>query len=549
MFGWSSCHGAFWCFWLFGLCAGSIGTEIQIEDVAPQFLQMDLVLAKPTAVHSPEVPRQMFLWHADAHVDPFYQTDKRQCVDSNLTILAEHPFGIMACDPPPQLLHSALNASAQVGSNVTFALYTGDFVRHSIQRMPDPKQNASEIVQQVPLASKKILQKPLVFGTLGNSDAIEDYYQEITSNESANSWFEQLGNAISSAGGMKAEVLEQFKYGSYFETIEGNLSILSLATVIYSVDHLPFGPLEEDPFGQFQWLRRKLQQASVQKRRAWIVGHIAPGIETFAYTELWHPNYVAEYLQIVQDEELGGVISAQLFGHVHKDEIRILPQAPKGAGPIFLSSSLSPVYYNNPSFKLVEYDPQTGHLLNLKTFISDTLASQPGSNGSVPAWKFGYDHVNEYGFRLGGLDMAEMVNFTYSLLEGGDNYERYASWYATGYPNELEHYSVKAANWNETWKKQRRNEYVCAMVIQTAADFAKCANLRLWQLPQLMDGFDRLILGRLLAWANRSSSTTASEILWFAKEGRWAELLALFRGLVKWSLQQGTPLESTLLTQ
>lgn len=43
--------------------------------------------------------------------------------------------------------------------------------------------------------------------------------------------------------------------------------------------------------------------------------------------------------------------------------------------------------------RLVEYDPQTGHLLNLKTFISDTLASQPGSNGSVPAWKFGYDHV------------------------------------------------------------------------------------------------------------------------------------------------------------
>ena len=41
---------------------------------------------------------------------------------------------------------------------------------------------ASEIVQQVSLASKKILQKPLVFGTLGNSDAIEDYYQEITSN-------------------------------------------------------------------------------------------------------------------------------------------------------------------------------------------------------------------------------------------------------------------------------------------------------------------------------------------------------------------------------
>lgn len=48
-----------------------------------------------------------------------------------------------------------------------------------------------------------------------------------------------------------------------------------------------------------------------------------------------------------------GVIAAQLFGHVHKDEIRLLPHPVRGAGPIFLSSALSPVYYNNPSFKTV----------------------------------------------------------------------------------------------------------------------------------------------------------------------------------------------------
>lgn len=32
-----------------------------------------------------------------------------------------------------------------------------------------------------------------------------------------------------------------------------------------------------------------------------IVGHISPGIETFAYTELWYPQYVEAYLEIVQD--------------------------------------------------------------------------------------------------------------------------------------------------------------------------------------------------------------------------------------------------------
>ena len=34
--------------------------------------------------------------------------------------------------------------------------------------------------------------------------------------------------------------------------------------------------------------------------------------------------------------------------------------------------------------------------------------------------------VNEYGFRLGGLDMAEMVNFTFSLLEGDSAHAMFA---------------------------------------------------------------------------------------------------------------------------
>ena len=51
------------------------------------------------------------------------------------------------------------------------------------------------------------------------------------------------------------------------------------------------------------------------------------------------------------------------------------------------------------------------------------------------------------------------------LFPGGENYRKYASWYATGYPNELEHYSLEGnTTWNSTWKQQRRREYVCAMV-------------------------------------------------------------------------------------
>ncbi|CAK9010461.1 unnamed protein product [Durusdinium trenchii] len=517
-----------------------------VELCETNLLQRDLVLRTDaeSALRSGANNSAFFVWHTDAHVDPFYLTDLRECQKRNLTLLEAHPFGIMSCDPPERLLRSAFAASARIGApNASFVLYTGDFVRHAIRQMPDPYENASQIVANVSRAAKEAFEDlPVLFGTLGNSDSREDYYQELTDNESSNPWFEKLGSAIHSQGGMKPEVLEQFTYGSYYETREGQLTILSLATVIYSVDHLPYGPLEKDPFGQFRWLRQRLQLAAADGRHVWIVGHISPGIETFAYTELWYPQYVEAYLEIVQDPVLGPWIAAQLFGHVHKDELRLLPEPPASAGPIFLSSSLSPVYYNNPSFKLVEYDPISGRLLNLQTFISDRFEAPEAD------WIFGYDHLKQYG--LAGLSMAELQNFTERLLEGGESYERYASWYASGYPNELEHYSLKAANWNATWKWQRRRQYVCALVIRTAEDFENCSGtqvLRSWQLP-FMERFDRLILGRLWSWAQGSSLPLAQQIKHLAAANQWEELLRLFKGLVEWSLQSGTPLESALLT-
>eukprot|EP00913_Durusdinium_trenchii_P032981 g30876.t1 len=152
-------------------------------------------------------------------------------------------------------------------------------------KIPESKRDL-HIVANVSRAAKEAFEDlPVLFGTLGNSDSREDYYQELTDNESSNPWFEKLGSAIHSQGGMKPEVLEQFTYGSYYETREGQLTILSLATVIYS----------------FRWLRQRLQLAAADGRHVWIVGHISPGIETFAYTELWYPQYVEAYLEIVQD--------------------------------------------------------------------------------------------------------------------------------------------------------------------------------------------------------------------------------------------------------
>lgn len=77
---------------------------------------------------------------------------------------------------------------------------------------------------------------------------------------------------------------------------------------------------------------------------------------------------VDAYLKIVQDEGFAPVVAAQLFGHVHAEEIRI---GTGFGGPMLLSGALSPVYNNNPTFHLVEYDSSTGKLLDYMVYYTE----------------------------------------------------------------------------------------------------------------------------------------------------------------------------------
>merc|ERR1712232_1051897 len=136
---------------------------------------------------------------------------------------------------------------------------------------------------------------------------------------------------------------------------------------------------------------KRLTAAKKEKRPVWIVGHIPPGMETYGYTQLWHPAYVTAYLQIVQNKELASTIAAQFFGHLHKEEFRLLPDAPAGAGAIYLASAISPVYKNLPCFRIFEFDLETGRPLDWKTYYSEMAIGS-----EAPVWKLGYTGAGAY---------------------------------------------------------------------------------------------------------------------------------------------------------
>ena len=239
-----------------------------------------------------------------------------------------------------------------------------------------------------------------------------------------------------------------FQHGGYFSRLvdlpstttleeeeeEGGSSILvlSLNTVLYSVNHQPDpeskGRRPEDPYGQFEWMKSQLQTAANpnSKRRivgVYLAGHIPPSIGSYRHSQLWHDQYLEEFFAILQDYSQGTYtdenttppILGNFYGHVHTEEFRLLTydrdvlgdrrsatneSTFEGGGrnrtkttdfqplsiPVLVTSSITPIYGSNPSYRLVNYDDQSGALLDYSTHYLDLERANNNNNNGDNAW-------------------------------------------------------------------------------------------------------------------------------------------------------------------
>jgi len=439
-------------------------------------LATDVLPSTPTRTTNTS---KFFLWLSDVHVDPYYGTSRQQCSES-VDATKSNEQGTMGCDPPYALLKSvaavAANLSASVGAE--FFLFTGDYARHNAAGMPHPSDNVSSIIYNVTHILGQHL--PVLFtsqqmsiGVVGNTDLPTDYAMEISTEEESNHWLTKIADGLFPPLSTINE--PEFTYGGYFESEFGGLTVLTINTVPYSVFHKPpADPLPDDPFSQFQWLRDKLAAAAQEERSVWIVGHIPPGLESYGYTELWHPQYLRAYRSIVQDAVLGRFIAAQLFGHCHTDEFRLLPDAPEGAGPILLTSALSIVYNNNPSIRLVEYEPSSSRLLSYSVYWSEM------KGGQELKWQLGYNAVAAYEplqeavAATGALSQEAFEGLALRLAQGdGEDWSTYVSWYKTQSPNDLEECGLHS-NGTDAWKSACLLSFSCGLKVSTRQEFEVC---------------------------------------------------------------------------
>mmetsp|Transcript_37561 Transcript_37561/g.86762 ORF Transcript_37561/g.86762 Transcript_37561/m.86762 type:complete len:552 (-) Transcript_37561:66-1721(-) len=429
------------------------------------------------------IDSKFFVWLADIHADPYYGTSSQACKTHPASLTSKYAFGVVGCDPPTRLMEESVKAVAAVllERNITaeFVVHSGDLVRHNMEEMPSPAANVSSIVRamsEVITTAFHFVPEKFMLTPIGNTDTPEDYLLAVNESQLENPWLANLAQAFFDVGGFNDACTSTYNFGGYCSAFVGGIQVLSLDTLIYSRFHKPkMEPLTQDPFHQFAWLKRQLKNATAAKHKVWIVGHIPPGIETYGYTELWHAAYVERYLQIVTDPELAPAIAAQLFGHVHSDEFRLLADAPPDTGPILLTGALSPVYINNPSFRIMEYSATTGSLLNVQMYWAALpTADEPFS--TTLSWQLGYDLAATYAPLAtaqleGAITQASYMKLRDEFLAAGNGtseaLEAYGTWYKTKFPSDfLSCVKLKG--------EACLRAYLCALVVSNLTRYDAC---------------------------------------------------------------------------
>ena len=229
---------------------------------------------------------------------------------------------------------------------------------------------------------------------LGNNDYTRDYDVPLTdAGAGPNPWFSFLSAPWAAAtsppqAGQEwspLDDLETFRAGGYgMRRLSAQLYLVTLNTVVYS-PRFPNAP-GRDPFGQLAWLDRTLgwlerQGAGAGAAKALITGHIPPGIDSWSFEPLWSERFAERYARLAARHDR--VISAQLFAHQHCDTFRLLPASLGVTHPVFVASAVSPVYVNNPSFRVWRYEGT--ELLDYTAYAAD-LEAGPQERLRFAAW-------------------------------------------------------------------------------------------------------------------------------------------------------------------
>lgn len=310
------------------------------------------------------------------------------------------------------LLKSSFNALEKLNKKVhpQFVIVLGDMFPHDFRRLfikysgdqqeKDFKKFAAKTMQFLAVELGRIFSNIDVYFVVGNHDTDDE------NNAAPIEFFKTIGpywkKLITQAD--TASFNKDFMTGGYYIIDlpqNNNHRLIILNSILFS-NHAEGDEVDFLAKKQLAWLDFQLKNASLQNKKVLIAGHIPMAIDVNAILEttpitveaMWKTKYSDSFVKILK--KYSHTVVGILMGHLHIDGFEIMKSSATTLIPVIQTPSISPIYDNNPAFKLIIYDKNSLSLKNFITYFYNIHQSK---------WKKEYDFNEIYQPDCRGCDL------------------------------------------------------------------------------------------------------------------------------------------------
>lgn len=351
-----------------------------------------------------------FLTVADIHFDPFISCEKapRPCPlldslekanykewDSIFEKSGNQQLSEIYQDTNYALLKSTLDQLKYVyeQNHPDFVLVLGDFLAHKFDsKFRHFSRDRSRT------AYRSFIKKTMAYLAykLRNTFPNDDIYPVIGNNDSYTGDYSVIPNGafLKDTGFIWSELilnkenrqsfLETFSNAGYYIVTVPNQpdhKIIILNSVIFS-DNPKSKSQKKAASEQLEWLQDELADIKETKNKVMVAFHIPvsfdmfPGVKSdFAAKEFWEPIYIHEFENDLKQNSFNIVSILPAHIHIEVKSRIILKQF--ADVPVDFTPSISPIFGNDPGFKLFTYDPDSFQIKTIHTYYFPLRDSQP----------------------------------------------------------------------------------------------------------------------------------------------------------------------------
>jgi len=210
-----------------------------------------------------------------------------------------------------------------------------------------------------------------IYIAVGNHDTYHRNY----ASEPKGPFFEEIAHDAASLipKNQRKDFIRQFQNAGYYSlSPHQKIRLLMLNSVLFSYKAKGEG-VSQAAQNELIWLRKQFDLAKLQNEKVIIAMHIPPSYDFYLTSQIrvatlfyfWHKEYIAQFNQLLQD--FSHQVIAVIAGHQHTDQLKYMTFVDGSQIPILATSSISPVFGNDPQFSVYTFSPPdyplTGNVL------------------------------------------------------------------------------------------------------------------------------------------------------------------------------------------